>query len=92
MAKILASYNPDMPVGDLRDAAEAIDPGDCAKARRFIQQAIRGQHGYTQAKILAAAKQLKPGAKDWSAFFAFIEKLIPIILPFIIKGRRAAKG
>ena len=92
MAKAIAGYDPDMPVGELRFLAEAIDQGDCAKAWRFIQQAKRGQHGYTQAKILAAAKQLKPGAKDWSAFFAFIEKLIPIILPFIIKGRRAAKG
>jgi len=92
MAKALAAYDPDMLVGELQTAAEAIDPGDCAKARRFIQQAMRGQYGYTAAKILAAAKRLKPSARDWDAFFAFIEKLIPIIMPFIIKGRRPAKG
>lgn len=92
MAKALAAYNPDMRVYELRGAAEAIAPDDCPKVRRFIQQAMQGLHGYTQAKILAAVKRLKPKARDWAAFWAFIEKLIPVILPFIIKGRRAAKG
>ncbi len=79
----------DMPVRELVASAEAIDSGDCVKTRRFIRRAERGQYGTSQAKILAAAKrELKPKAINWNAILEFIQKLLPIILPFIIKGRK----
>ena len=79
----------DMPVRELVASAEAIDPGDCVKTRRFIRRAERGSYGFTQTKVLAAAKrELKPKAIDWTAILEFIQKLLPIILPFIVKGRK----
>ena len=76
----------------LQGLAGAIHPKDCPKVQVWFRRAQYRRYGTAEKAIAAATRALKPKAFNWEALLAFLKEIIPIIMPFIIKGRQAAKG
>lgn len=93
MAKAIAGYNPNMPVREVVASGEEIHEDDCDMTRKFLRRMERGRYGTNQRAILAAAKrELGPKATILENILAFLEKIIPIIMPFILKAKRRPSG
>lgn len=69
----------------LWELARNLHPKDCTLAQSWFRKTKFGRIKTVEAALAKATRELKPKARDWTSFLAFIKEVLPIIIALFSK-------